>query len=850
MEKHYKTNWLSSLRRCIVLSAALLFAGSLAFAGQPLSGTYTINSASATGGTNFKSFNDLSDSLMTNGVSGAVTVNVVANSGPYSERVSFEEITGSSATNTITINGNGEKIVNTASSSVIELKGADYFTIDNLVIDAAGTGNATRCIHFWRGADYNTVKNSELIISKWSGTSSSGAGYVVFSNSTSTPRSSGNHGDHNRIDNNKMHNGGSTSAIGPYWGVIDYRSTSTRGTGDNRFTNNEVRDVYFYSFYLYYAQDGQVVGNNIHSQRSGANTSYGIYYFSGSTGNGQIKLNDNEVHNMDPNFTFYGVYPYRCVGGSEPVEVNGNKVYDIETRTIYSVRPYFCDEFECMDNEVTANSAGGSLFAFYCWGSTNGDLSRNTIHNNESESGIYGFYIYYVTGNITNNLYFNNNADNFHYGFVGGYQTSGNLNVSHNTVAITEDVGRFIYGFYQYHFSPLGSANIGYRNNIFYCTADAPSGVYAAFGWQYLEDMDWSNNDFYFDNSSTNYYGTRTYTTLAGFNGYVDNNSNIEVDPKFVDLTKSDITPSNPAIANYGVPGYATVDQKMVTRTACGPDLGGLEFYVDHNASDLVFTGKNECGGYSEEITFDFNNGTNVDLVNARAFYTINGGTPVIEEIAQIDANSSVTYTFEEVPVFHEPGTNTIQVGLLCDDNSSNNTLTTTIDITPAPHSFDITADETTYPGYYRAGSMGNPDVTVPGVEVEYEINNPAKYDNGRYGTSSDWSMVIDAYTENGTMVTSGITLTDPMSGTKGTLAFDPDPAMADSTIFLALTVTDHLTGCDSTFGRWIYVPHTPDVAWEAPDACDGDVVAFVNGTKQETGAVEYMWDFGDPASG
>ena len=39
-----------------------------------------------------------------------------------------------------------------------------------------------------------------------------------------------------------------------------------------------------------------------------------------------------------------------------------------------------------------------------------------------------------------------------------------------------------------------------------------------------------------------------------------------------------------------------------------------------------------------------------------------------------------------------------------------------------------------------------------------------------------------------------------------------------------------------------------PAADWTAPDGCDGDVVAFVNGTKQETGATEYSWDFGDPS--
>ena len=47
----------------------------------------------------------------------------------------------------------------------------------------------------------------------------------------------------------------------------------------------------------------------------------------------------------------------------------------------------------------------------------------------------------------------------------------------------------------------------------------------------------------------------------------------------------------------------------------------------------------------------------------------------------------------------------------------TNNVLTTTITITPAPHSFEL-SEGTNFPGYFNAGSMGNPDVTVPTKEV------------------------------------------------------------------------------------------------------------------------------------
>ena len=44
------------------------------------------------------------------GIGGAVTFNVVANSGPYVNQVFLAMVPGASATNTITFNGNGNRV--------------------------------------------------------------------------------------------------------------------------------------------------------------------------------------------------------------------------------------------------------------------------------------------------------------------------------------------------------------------------------------------------------------------------------------------------------------------------------------------------------------------------------------------------------------------------------------------------------------------------------------------------------------------------------------------------------------------------------------------------------------------
>ena len=118
-KNNYKRIWLFELKTTIVLGLMLFANAAIA----QLNGNYTINSAIAKGGTNYQSFGAFATDINTNGVSGPVVVDVASGSGPYNEKVTFSA--SGTATNTITINGNGETIEN-SSRSVIHLNGADY----------------------------------------------------------------------------------------------------------------------------------------------------------------------------------------------------------------------------------------------------------------------------------------------------------------------------------------------------------------------------------------------------------------------------------------------------------------------------------------------------------------------------------------------------------------------------------------------------------------------------------------------------------------------------------------------------------------------------------------------------
>ncbi|SVB77401.1 uncharacterized protein METZ01_LOCUS230255, partial [marine metagenome] len=101
-----------------------------------LSGTYVIGDQ---GGTDYSTFTQAASALQSQGVSGPVIFNVL--SGTYTEYVSLNEITGASATNTITFqagNGNANSVIwentsnNYSYNYVLELNGTDHVTLKHI----------------------------------------------------------------------------------------------------------------------------------------------------------------------------------------------------------------------------------------------------------------------------------------------------------------------------------------------------------------------------------------------------------------------------------------------------------------------------------------------------------------------------------------------------------------------------------------------------------------------------------------------------------------------------------------------------------------------------------------------
>jgi hypothetical protein len=294
-----------------------------------LNGVYTIDAGSPASSTNFQSMTSAGLALICGGVSGPVTFDVVAGSGPYTSQLTIPQIAGVSATNTITVNGNGNVVTynGVGDYHTIRLAGADYMTFNDLVINATGATNGF-CLSVGNESNNNNFNNCTFNAST-SSTSSLSTG-IAFSSSTTSPTGTGNNGNNNVFTN--------CTIDGGYYGITVYgNSTGSGNITGNQLINCTVRNYYFYGVYIAYASNTIVQGCTVERPtRATVSTGYGIYL---TTNAALSTIERNRVRNLfggvasTVTSASYGIYHLANPAiGSENRIIN-NVVSDIRKNT-------------------------------------------------------------------------------------------------------------------------------------------------------------------------------------------------------------------------------------------------------------------------------------------------------------------------------------------------------------------------------------------------------------------------------------------------------------------------------------------------------------------------------------
>jgi len=168
-----------------------------------------------------------------------------------------------------------------------------------------------------------------------------------------------------------------------------------------------------------------------------------LYYRRGANhGTGNV-VKDNVMSNGVSTTAgpYYGVADYRCCTQSDGNIVSNNTISDVYYAGIYN---YYASNFEATNNTINFRSRTSyTCYGIYGYRGA-GDkvkINGNKIENQNISSGMYGIYLYYVSGNSSSPVQVKNNKIdkiniNADRDFCGFYiNRDNNIDVTGNTVS-------------------------------------------------------------------------------------------------------------------------------------------------------------------------------------------------------------------------------------------------------------------------------------------------------------------------------------------------------------------------------------------------------------------------------
>ena len=278
-----------------------------------LSGTYTIGGSTP----DYTDFTEAVTELNAVGVCGPVVFDV--RTGSYTEQISIDQFSGSSATNTVTFQSetgiNTDVTLNFASSTVfgdpnyvVQFNSCDYVTFQNMTIERTGSNNYSRVIDVSGDASYNTITGN--VLTGRVSTPSTAYSDVVFSDDANTGNTN------NTVSNNTI--------TGGYTGV-NWEGTSSLTESDLTISGNTF-SCYRYGIYLQYVDDVIITQNTITNPASfNSASTQGIYAFGVD---GMLTITYNNIV-LKSGTNVYGMELLNCVGNGTNVGLIANNMISV-----------------------------------------------------------------------------------------------------------------------------------------------------------------------------------------------------------------------------------------------------------------------------------------------------------------------------------------------------------------------------------------------------------------------------------------------------------------------------------------------------------------------------------------
>lgn len=297
---------------------------------------------------------------------------------------------------------------------------------------------------------------------------------------------------------------------------------------------------------------------------------------------------------FDRNTVTGGYYGLTLVG-SNTSAVQNNKITGNTFTDWYGYGIYLSGSFNTLAEGNNISRPVRTTNAFTVYGiyvtglNVKTAISRNRIHNpfGGAPTSTSTFGAIYITGvdaltgveNVVSNnaiYYINGN------GLVYGIYNSGSDNVFyfHNTISIenTNAITAAAYGFYQ----TIEAAGIDFRNNLISIKRGGTGNKYALYFSTSTSAIISNNNSFYVEgqNSFVGYNGANRATLPSWQTATAQDSASVFANPFFVNPASGNLSPTNPAIDNKGVPVGITTDILGNTRSTTTPDIGAWEFAI------------------------------------------------------------------------------------------------------------------------------------------------------------------------------------------------------------------------------------------------------------------------------
>jgi PKD repeat protein len=847
-----------------------------------ITGNYTLDPTQAASASNYLTFTSFVRDLRNLGrldggtdnnnglnVTGPVTLNV-ASGQTFTEQIEITQITGVTATNRVTINGNGSTLqfnaTVTTARHTLWLNGADFFTFNNLKIVGLNATNVYT-VRLSNQANYNLFENCEISAPNYNYTAatitltgtnttsvftnSASAGAVVAfvtANNNLQNTTDGTNGRGNRFINNKILGPADNSNItGPTYGFFEQNAQST-ATGENEFIGNEIRNFSGIGIYSWRASGGKYNNNilrrnlNVPGQSNVTNAyMYGIWlhypHLNYHAKNIEIIGNDIKGFgrtNVGTGRYFYGIAVSRTNGLTSSVN------------TILKIR---VEQNIVADNYIGNTSTTSAYFyGIYTYYAARTDVINNIVANNRpitySNLWLYTYQIYHF------------------------YSRGGDL--LHNTVydayTLPSNQYYYNYGLYQYNCctnSPPVQDIMKFNNNIAYFDI-MPRSFHYDYNVSYIYyPTEVKSNLFFSEGGLFNYrhgYGNvngtlwQYYPSIDALNSSAPDNiceKNIGVNPNFVNAANLNFAFTNPALNAAGVNSGITTDFNGNPRNPNFPDIGAIEVPFDYAISGTFQLGSEVCGGDQENIKATVHNLMPFPLPNPRIGYILNNKPPRFKAGGTLPASGNLEITFDEpVQFFGEPTNSVLKVFIAhADDNNVNDTLYFNITVKRAPYGSSLIPNLTTQ-AKISDFPMVNPDVSIPDELVEFQVTPPALYTNNNYTTSAtpgpgQWTASTNAFVVGSMAPAGGLTWTPPVGGNNGVWSYDPQFVNENQTIEIQLKIVDNI--CDTIIRRRVLVAPIGSAQFKLPaQICLGEEIEFENESDVSSGFLYYEWNFGN----